>query len=29
MFTFRGGKVVHCRGYATKAEGVEAAGLSE
>jgi ketosteroid isomerase-like protein len=29
MFTFRDGKVVHCRGYATKAEGVEAAGLSE
>ena len=29
MFTFREGKVVHCRGYATKAEALEAAGLSE
>jgi ketosteroid isomerase-like protein len=26
VFTFRGGKVVHCRGYATKAEAFEAAG---
>ena len=28
-FTFRDGKIVHCRGYATKAEAFEAAGLSE
>ena len=27
VFTFRGGKVVHCRGYANKAEALEAAGL--
>jgi ketosteroid isomerase-like protein len=27
VFTFRGGKVVQCRGYATKAEAFEAAGL--
>jgi ketosteroid isomerase-like protein len=27
VFTFRDGKVVHCRGYATKAEALEAAGL--
>ena len=29
VFTFRGGKVVHCRGYHTKAEALEAAGLPE
>jgi ketosteroid isomerase-like protein len=29
VFTFRDGKVVHCRGYETKAEALEAAGLSE
>jgi ketosteroid isomerase-like protein len=29
LFTFRDGKVVHCRGFATKAEALEAAGLSE
>jgi ketosteroid isomerase-like protein len=29
VFTFRGGKVIHCRGYATKPEALEAAGLSE
>ena len=29
VFDFRGGKVVHCRGYPTKAEALEAAGLSE
>jgi ketosteroid isomerase-like protein len=29
MFTFRDGKVVHCRGYATKAEALEAAGMRE
>jgi ketosteroid isomerase-like protein len=29
VFTFRGGKVVHCRGYATKVEALEAVGLSE
>jgi ketosteroid isomerase-like protein len=28
-FTLRAGKVVHCRGYATKAEALEAVGLSE
>jgi ketosteroid isomerase-like protein len=27
VFTFRDGKVVHCRGYATKVEALEAAGL--
>jgi ketosteroid isomerase-like protein len=27
VFTFRGGKVVQCRGYATKGEAFEAAGL--
>lgn len=26
LFTFRDGKVVHCRGYDTKAEALEAAG---
>jgi ketosteroid isomerase-like protein len=26
VMTFRGGKVVHCRGYGTKAEALEAAG---
>jgi ketosteroid isomerase-like protein len=29
VFTLRDGKVVHCRGYDTKAEALEAAGLSE
>jgi ketosteroid isomerase-like protein len=29
MFTFRGGKIVHCRGYATKPEALAAAGRSE
>jgi ketosteroid isomerase-like protein len=29
VFTLRNGKVVHCRGYGTKAEALEAAGLSE
>jgi ketosteroid isomerase-like protein len=29
VFTLRGGKVVHCRGYETKADALEAAGLSE
>ena len=29
LFTFRDGKIVHCRGYATKPEALEAAGLSE
>lgn len=29
LFTFRDGKVVHCRGYETKAEALEAAGLHE
>jgi ketosteroid isomerase-like protein len=29
VFTFRDGKVTRCRGYATKAEALEAAGLSE
>jgi ketosteroid isomerase-like protein len=28
-FTFRGGKIVHCRGYQSKAEALEAAGSSE
>ena len=27
LFTFRNGKIVHCGGYATKAEAFEAAGL--
>ena len=29
VFTLRNGKVVHCRGYETKEQGLEAAGLSE
>jgi ketosteroid isomerase-like protein len=29
VFTFREGKVVHCRGYESKTEALEAAGLSE
>jgi ketosteroid isomerase-like protein len=29
VFSFRDGKVTRCRGYATKAEALEAAGLSE
>jgi ketosteroid isomerase-like protein len=29
LFTFHDGRIVHCRGYATKAEALEAAGLSE
>ena len=29
LFTLRNGKVVHCRGYDTKAQALEAAGLSE
>ena len=29
VFTFRGGKVIHCRGYGTKREALKAAGLSE
>ena len=29
VFTFRGDKVVHCRGYATRSEALEAVGLSE
>ena len=29
LFTLRDGKIVHCRGFATKAEALEAAGLSE
>jgi ketosteroid isomerase-like protein len=29
VFTFRDDKVVHCRGFATKAEALESAGLSE
>ena len=28
VFTFRNGMIVHCRGYATKAEAFEAAGLA-
>ncbi len=28
VFDFRGGKVVHCRGYPTKAEALEAVGMS-
>jgi ketosteroid isomerase-like protein len=27
VFDFRGGKIVHCRGYATKAEALASAGL--
>ena len=29
VFTFRDGKVTRCRGYATKPEALDAAGLSE
>jgi ketosteroid isomerase-like protein len=29
VFTFDGGRIVHCRGYASKAEALEAAGLQE
>jgi ketosteroid isomerase-like protein len=29
MFTFRNGKIVHCRGHATRADALEAAGLNE
>jgi ketosteroid isomerase-like protein len=29
VFTFRDGKIVHCRGYGTKAEALDAAGLTE
>jgi ketosteroid isomerase-like protein len=29
MFSFQDGKIVHCRGYASKAEALEAAGLRE
>jgi ketosteroid isomerase-like protein len=29
VFTFRDGKVIHCRGYATKAEAFVAAGLRD
>jgi ketosteroid isomerase-like protein len=29
VFTFQAGKVTRCRGYATKAEALEAAGLAE
>ena len=29
VFTFRNGKIVHCRGYESKAEALEAAGLPE
>ena len=29
VFTFRDGKVVHCRGYTTKGEALEAAGMSD
>jgi ketosteroid isomerase-like protein len=29
VFTLRNGKVVHCRGYDTKAQALEAAGVSE
>ena len=29
VFTFRDGKIVHCRGYETKAEALEAAGRSD
>jgi len=28
-FTFQGGRIVHCRGYASKAEALEAAGPRE
>jgi ketosteroid isomerase-like protein len=29
VFTLRNGKIIHCRGYGTKAEALEAAGRSE
>jgi ketosteroid isomerase-like protein len=29
VFTFRRGKVIHCRGYGTKREALKAVGLSE
>ena len=29
VFTFRNGKVVHCRGYDTEAQALEAAGVSK
>ena len=29
VFTLRNGKVVHCRGYDTKAQALEAAGPTE
>ena len=29
VFTFRGRKIVHCHGYATRAEAVEGVGLRE
>ena len=29
VFALRGGKIVHCHGYATKAQALEGAGLSE
>ncbi len=29
VFALRNGKIVHCRGYETKAQALEAAGLSE
>jgi ketosteroid isomerase-like protein len=29
VFTLRNGKIVHCRGYDTKARALEAAGVSE
>ena len=29
LFTFRSGKIVHCRGYQSKAEALDAAGSSE
>jgi ketosteroid isomerase-like protein len=29
VFTFRDGKVVHCRGYTTKSEALQAAGNSD
>jgi ketosteroid isomerase-like protein len=29
VFTFQDGKITRCRGYATKREALEAAGLAE
>ena len=29
VFTFRDGKIVHCRGYSTKDEALQAAGMTE